>query len=158
MRILVVSDTHGQNIDIIDLIKREDFDIYIHLGDFVDDAKYIEKKTGIHFVKVKGNNDFFVSDTPEKDIIEIEGYRILLVHGHRHGVYYGIERLETEANIENADICLFGHTHVYYYDKIDGIIYLNPGSPSRPRGGDFKKSCALIEIENREVKIERILL
>ena len=48
----------------------------------------------------------------------------------------------------NADIVLYGHTHESKIDYINGIWYINPGSPSMPRDGF--SSYATIEI-NREV-------
>lgn len=158
MRILVVSDTHGINEGVIDLINREDFDVYIHLGDYIRDCEYIERLTGINFIKIKGNNDFFDIDNDEEKIIEIGGIRILLLHGHKDGVYFGMEKLFYKAKSRNVDICLFGHTHVYFYGKYEDIIFLNPGSPSRPRGGDFKKSCAMIDISDGKIDVKRILI
>lgn len=38
-------------------------------------------------------------------------------------------------SVERGDILVFGHTHVPVLKKEDGVIYLNPGSPSYPKGG-----------------------
>ena len=57
-KILVVSDTHGNRINIDKALQKySDADIIIHLGDYVRDAEYIRKRTGKRVYSVKGNCD-----------------------------------------------------------------------------------------------------
>ena len=51
---------------------------------------------------------------------------------------------------EDVRVVVHGHTHVPRNEMIEGVRYLNPGSPTKPRGGS-KKSIALISIEAGKV-------
>lgn len=157
MKVLVVSDTHGVYGDLIDLINNEKFDMYIHLGDTLRDAEEIELACGIRFLKVKGNNDYFDFNTQENLIVDIAGKKTLLTHGHKDGVYFTTGNLLKRAKSLKADIVLFGHTHTFQAEVIDGVLLLNPGSTSFPRGGDLKRGCAVLKIaEDGEIQVERV--
>ena len=157
MDILIVSDTHRVISDVVDLIRRRDFDIYVHLGDMVYDAEEIERITGERFIKIKGNNDFFDRDTPEEHILKVANYRIMLVHGHRQNVHYTKDQLVYLAKENLCDIIIYGHTHEYVNTKIDGIWVLNPGSTTNPRGGDFERGCIVLSIDGDKAEVERLI-
>jgi len=53
-----------------------------------------------------------------------EGTTLLLAHGH-HPL----------PDLTDYDIVIQGHTHVSRLDTLMGKVFLNPGSPARPRGG-----------------------
>lgn len=135
MKILIVSDTHGRDEVLRKVIGIEEpVDMLIHLGDTVGSEKRIEQmlKVKTAFFTVKGNNDFSATLDERKEI-NIGKYKILLVHGHRHGVYAGTQHLKDEAISKDYDIVMYGHTHVPHYENENGIIILNPGSISYPR-------------------------
>jgi putative phosphoesterase len=147
MRIIVVSDTHGSTIEFIKALNTiEKLDFIIHLGDYVEDGIKIEEATGIKTVIVKGNGDYFHSDYNEDELLNIEDKRIFITHGHNYGVRYGVDRLIYKAQEINADLVLFGHTHVPIFFEENGIYIMNPGSPSIPRGFKRKKTFGIIEI------------
>lgn len=50
----------------------------------------------------------------------------------------------------NTRIVVHGHTHVPREEEVDGVLYLNPGSPSDPRHGS-EPSVMTLEVEEREV-------
>jgi hypothetical protein len=150
MKIVVVSDTHGRIEEFVDEVKNfKKVDLIIHLGDYVEDGLNIENKTGIRTVMVKGNGDFFYPEYKEDDILEIEGKRIFLTHGHRYNVRYGIDNLLYKGEEVKADLILFGHTHVSTFFEESGIIVMNPGSPSMPRGLSRKKTFGIIDISDK---------
>ncbi len=158
-KILVVSDTHGHYSNVVGLVTNlMNIDYIIHLGDYAEDAEYIQDLTGIRTIGILGNNDFsYIGRLPEQRVIVESGIRILAVHGHREAVGYDLSRLNRLAANESADIALFGHTHAYEDVTKDGIRFLNPGSPSLPRGRERVKSVALITID-KGYKIEKIAL
>ena len=47
---------------------------------------------------------------------------------------------------EDVQVVVHGHTHIPREERIGNVLYLNPGSPSKPRGGS-RKSIARISIE-----------
>lgn len=155
MRIGVVSDSHGE-LYMLDkaLSLMKNIDLIIHLGDhYKDIIKVNEKyKKGIEYIV--GNNDFKGSAEYEKTIV-IAGKRIFMTHGHKYNVSYGIDRLYYKGLEENADIVLYGHTHIQHIERSSNTLFLNPGSTSRPR--DSKPGCAVVVIDDRgEIGIEPI--
>ena len=44
-----------------------------------------------------------------------------------------------------ADIFISGHTHVPVLERIDGTIFLNPGSPSVSKREDGRSTFALMD-------------
>ncbi len=75
------------------------------------------------------------TNTPECRDIAIGGIHIAAIHGHQ---WYGRQRLEKLAALGkhmNAALVVFGHTHRRYYEIVDGMPVLNPGSIALPRDG-----------------------
>ena len=129
-RIAVVSDSHGtiENISLfIDRLK--DVDALYHLGDHAEDALPLSNRLNCGFVAVRGNCDPF-SDAPVSYIVNWHGRRILLLHGH---TVSGLLSLLYAARQANADVVMFGHSHVPSIETVEGVLMLNPGSLSRPR-------------------------
>lgn len=130
MRIVVISDSHkamGNLFDIIEMHKA-DADLFIFLGDMDDDFdNVIDVYPMLKYYRVAGNNDWY-SSYPEEQLIECSGKRIFFAHGHTYRVKMGYENIIEKAKSVNADICLFGHTHVQYTNYDDGLYIMNPGS------------------------------
>lgn len=148
MKIIVVSDTHGDNKDVIEkIMELGKPDVLIHLGDYVEDGIKISKAFGVETIIVRGNGDYG-SAYKDDELIELEGKKLFITHGHKYNVRNTIANLYYRGLELGADIILFGHTHVPVNVKEDGIIILNPGSPSLPRGINRKKTFGLIEIED----------
>ena len=157
MRIAVISDTHGNNKDIIEaLVSMDKPDMLIHLGDYVADGEKISKVLGIPITIVKGNGDHG-SNYNEYEILEINGKRLFLTHGHRDNVVRNLDNLYYKALERGADIALYGHTHVPVNIVHEDIIIMNPGSASLPRGGSATKTFGIIVIgEKIETEILNI--
>lgn len=155
VKILVISDSHGNTAIAEKVIKKHaDVDMVIHLGDYFRDANRLEDLfPKLHFEYVYGNSDFMIGDVPMEKVLEIEGQRILLTHGHRYSVKWGTERLQAKADKENIQLLLFGHTHISQIEYLPGCIILNPGSISDPRGED-DESYAIVSINNLKIDIE----
>lgn len=155
MRILVTSDTHGEIDSIVDYVKKNNVDFMIHAGDYTSDAYNISKLTGINYTTVKGNNDYGDYKNSFEQIIPIGKINILLVHGHKEGVYFSKNQLIQKAIYYDCNFVIFGHTHIYYFEYLEdfNLYLLNPGSPSLPR--DKKAGFVILEI-NGKIKINRI--
>lgn len=153
MKVLVISDTHGD----ISLLKSnleavEECDMILHLGDYDSDTYRISEFYKKQIFAVRGNNDYSSRFDQDK-IIRIENHTIFMTHGHKYGVYFGIDRLYYKAKEIGADIVLYGHTHVYNLQSKGQIIFLNPGSAFLSRDG--QNSFAIISIEDDKVEIVR---
>lgn len=150
MKIVVVSDTHGNNKEVIEKISEmERPDLLFHLGDYIEDGIKICTALGIDTIMVKGNGDQGNKIYNEDELIEISGRKIFLTHGHRYDVRYGITNLYYKALELNVDMVLFGHTHVPINIEENGIIFMNPGSPSIPRTQSKAKTIGLIDINDK---------
>jgi len=149
---LVLSDTHGDSYTVKKTIEKyPQIAGVIHLGDYYRDAQNIK----LHYheldvIMVPGNCDF-IYDIPSDKILEIEGKRILLTHGHSYNVKSGIELLERKAIKENIDLVLFGHTHCPLHEYRSNITFVNPGSISYPRGF-HTPTYGLLEISKKGIE------
>ena len=156
MKIGVISDTHGYIDGCLEKLKQIDnLNIVIHLGDYVRDALKIENELGKKVIYVKGNCDFSENNVEEDKLIEIEGKKIFITHGHLYSVKSDINRIFYRGKELDADMILFGHSHASMIIESENILILNPGSPTIPRGGS-KKSIGIIEIVNGKIKSEII--
>ena len=147
MKILVISDTHGDLRNLERVLKNgEQYDMLIHCGDICGDEERVQRLAGIPFFGVSGNMDFS-GILPYERIVEAGGKKIFVAHGHRLGVNFDTVELAEEALAEKADIALYGHTHVPEVHEQDGITIMNPGSLSYPRHAGRQASFGVIGIE-----------
>jgi len=147
MKIAVISDSHNIEENIKNIIKYlSDSDILIHCGDGVEDIRLIESKFKGKIYAVKGNCDFGVA-YPEQLLIEVNGKKIFIVHGHKYNVKMNYNTIFYKAMELGVDIVTFGHSHKAMIEENRGITLMNPGSISLPYGLD-KKTMGFIEINN----------
>lgn len=153
-KVLVVSDTHGNNMYLNRALEEVgEIDVFLHLGDLEGSEFFVESFVDGRIEMIAGNNDYMV-DYPGEKIIEIEGYRIWMTHGHRHQVYMGTSVIREHAIEKGVDMVFFGHTHKPYLEQ-DDLIILNPGSISQPRQSDRIPTYAVMEIDEKgEVLID----
>ena len=57
--------------------------------------------------------------------------------------------------IREVDLVIYGHSHKFSNEKIDNIIYLNPGSCGRKRFS-LPLSMAIAEVNLDDIRIEKI--
>lgn len=131
MRILVVSDTHGDLRTLMKAVNAQpSAEIIVHCGDGDEQVQYLKDTIKDKMiVGVRGNCDW-CSSLPSKEIISVCGKRIFITHGHLYNAKVGLYNIMCAAREEKADILLFGHTHnaMTYYE--DGLYVMNPGSCS----------------------------
>jgi putative phosphoesterase len=157
MKVLIVSDTHRDEDNLIEVLEREkNLDLLIHCGDVEGAEDEIEHYAGCNTVFVAGNNDFF-SRLPREKELTIEGMNVLVTHGHNYYVNTNPEYIRKEARSRKKDIIMFGHTHRPIAEVCDDLIVINPGSLTYPRQEGRRPSYVVLEIENRDVKRLEIL-
>lgn len=134
MKIVVFSDSHRDISNMAEIIRQEQPDLVLHLGDLCEDIEEIQGMFPLLALQnVCGNCDGF-TDTPEQRVLQVPGARILMMHGHRYGVKQTYRPAIAAARELHADILLFGHTHLPYCENLDGLWVLNPGSCQGHRG------------------------
>lgn len=134
MKLLILSDSHGDVGTMLEIVERERPSEIFHLGDCVRDAESLSYACpGIRVIMVPGNCDGWTGMS-ERLLLEREGVRILLAHGHRWHVKSGAGAALADARACEADILLYGHTHQAVCSREeDGLWRMNPG----PAGGVY---------------------
>ena len=125
--IIVMSDSHGMlpsGHEFWQILDESDY--IIHLGDGYREIETLKKVYPEKLIYVLGNCD---SSTGEPfKIVEIEGIKLLLTHGHKFGVKNDLTELTFECKYQNVRYALYGHTHFAKADEIEGVTLINPGS------------------------------
>ena len=143
MKIGIMSDSHGDRRAIDRAVERAGkVDLWLHAGDCVPDAAYLALVSAVRVENVAGNTDWPDGKTPDEIVVEAAGHRIFLTHGHIYGVRSTLEMLVQAAKEAQADIAVYGHTHVA--QEVAGDVHvLNPGSVARPRDEALRASLLL---------------
>ena len=153
-RLLVISDSHGRYGTFESIVRGygANCDALIFCGDGVSDIANLlytaksDKKLAACvppvIAAVHGNCDpssypldkgtLYFSGMIE---LKVNGRGILITHGHEQGVDYGVETLGLEMQVSECTTAFYGHTHVAREENFKNFKIVNPGSCSRPRGG-----------------------
>ena len=134
MKVLVVSDSHGNVENICRAVELEQPRMLLHLGDGWRDAELVAQRfPELPLEKVPGNCDFRHQDAAVR-LMTIREKAVMLCHGHTLGVKSNLSILLREALERGAYVALFGHTHQPFVDIRNGVVMLNPGSI-----GDYRR-------------------
>jgi len=137
MKLLITSDIHGA-LDRLEKVrlKHQDIDYHLDAGDICLDQHDYQK---YHISTVKGNNDFY-SDAPYHRILKLDDITVLLTHGHIEHVKASKVNLMRLADVHQADLIIYGHTHKRDLQIDQQKTILNPGAL-----GDYQKSYAIYD-------------
>lgn len=145
MKIILVSDSHGNKEGINFLINTLKYDYFFFAGDGLRDlgSSIYDNRT----VCVKGNCDFFAYGEPITQTLFVEGVKILLTHGDYYRVKYGMDGLKLFAEGKEYKLVCFGHTHNKTHFQENGITYVNAGA--------FKSgNYAEIDVKGGNINVE----
>ena len=151
MKILVLSDSHGDGDSIEQAFDREKPDEVIFLGDGIRDIEFFSYTFPKAYVSsVRGNCDFF-SRINDEFTASFDGVNVFACHGHTYNVKSGVSYLAYTSKRRNSSLALYGHTHEPYCEIIDGVTVFNPGSIRNGRYGiisikDGSFECLLKEL------------
>ena len=151
----VLSDTHG-NLPLAAYAELAEVDAIIHAGDIGGQDVYRALTSLAPTYAVLGNNDFaeYGSDVGRFAHPVIDGVKFLVAH-YPSAVTIGFNGCAAlTAGDPIPDVCIHGHTHIPRLDfgseARPASCILNPGSVSRPRGGN-PASLAKIVIDNGRI-------
>lgn len=151
MKVLVVSDSHGDREVLVELSERYAGKVakMFHCGDSELTAT---DKIWNSYVVVGGNMD----DDPQyplTQVVTIGEYRFFMTHGHYHDIKFNMTPLIEAAKKAEAQFAFFGHSHQLGVEKREDIVLLNPGSILQPRGRYNIKTYAILDINPDEIVV-----
>lgn len=149
MKVAVLSDTHNLlRPEVLEIVR--DCGAIIHGGDIssqkVLDTICENKKENAPLFVVRGNNDKeWAEHIPDCLEFELEGVHFYLRHIKK----------EIPDDLGKAQIVIYGHSHKYAEEEMDGRLWLNPGSCGRRR---FHQAItmAVLEISDGTWNVKRI--
>lgn len=144
MKIGLLSDTHtkkGRSQRAIDHLKAQGAEFLIHAGDIVK-PEILEqlKQSGLRYIAVYGNNDAALHEYHQKYNLVQEPHYFKL-----SGTKCKLMHLPFYMSAD-AEVVIFGHTHVFECDFKNKTLFLNPGETCA-RDKPFS-SCAMLEIND----------
>lgn len=147
MRALVFSDSHGRVQPMLDAVALYHPDVVFHLGDVVRDGGRVRAAfPQLPFYQVQGNCDLGRGQCPLESVARLEGKTVFYLHGHTQHVKAGPSYAVAAAQAVEADLLLYGHTHVPMEARYDRLLVVNPGAIQDGR-------CALLTWEeNGEIQ------
>jgi putative phosphoesterase len=124
----VLSDTHGELPSGVLRALRGAVHI-VHAGDSERDGGIGALRTVAPLCAVRGNMDRagFGARLPPTALIEVQGVTIYALHD--------LTLLDLDPSAAGVRVVIHGHTHTPQTLERNGVLYLNPGSPVKPRSG-----------------------
>ncbi|MGG0643892.1 metallophosphoesterase family protein [Sporosarcina gallistercoris] len=160
MKVIITGDTHipGRGSKLPNRLTDacSDADLIIHTGDWRSPEVFETLSSLAEVRGVYGNVDGeeMRALVPARQVIDIRGLRIGIVHGHGDKKTTEQRAVEAFAD-EPVDAIVFGHSHIPLIKYFKGMLLLNPGSPTDKRKLPFY-SFITLEI-GEEIHPELIL-
>ena len=113
-----------------------DVDAILHAGD-VFSPHLLDELAAIAPVTVaRGNGDFGVDDERLREtcVLEFDGVTVAMLHDFPSPARRGrsFVQAQAEKRFPGADVLICGHTHIAELHALDGLLWVNPGSPTLP--------------------------
>lgn len=148
----VVSDSHGY-VDLLEnlLLHTRTWGItmWLHAGDYGDDAAHMARLTHIPVHYVRGNSDRKKPLAPREQLIPWAYGDIYITHGDGVSYYNHVQELLFLGRSMGANLIVSGHTHCRESYEQDGVLYVNPGSIALPRDGT-KGTFAIVTYDGKQ--------
>jgi len=132
----------------------ERVDLILHAGDLMEPALIDVLAAHAPTRAVRGNLDPPGVDLPDALAFEFGGVSVAMIHdsGAKKG-----RRNRMKRRFPDARVVVFGHSHIPWLDDEDGLLLLNPGSPTdRRRQPNY--TFAFLRAEDGEVTAEIVVL
>lgn len=153
MKLVLASDNHRDLESLQWIVKQHpDADRLLHLG---DSELSEETLSELGFVGVKGNYPF-EPKFPMDLMMNFDGVRTLLTHGHKYSVKMGLYALVEAALSVGAKMVFFGHTHDPIIRTYENILFVNPGSCASSRSGVHSYAVVIIQGPRIRIRISKI--
>jgi hypothetical protein len=150
MRIGLLSDTHlpNERRNLWDEVRTafEGVDLILHAGDIVHPMVLDWLQEIAPVLAAQGNNDWGWSDARMSPVqlMDVAGWRLAMVHDMEPEERPIVELLKIYLKDERPDVIVTGHTHFERLDYRDGVLQVNPGSPTLPHLYSFRLGTVAI--------------
>ena len=152
-KVLVISDTHSY-IDERIIKYASEADYVIHAGDIgnFDVIRKLKSVSKVIFVYGNIDGNEIRSESNKFEFFELNNLKILLTHISGKTPKYNKETL-IKIKEHNPDLLIAGHSHILriQYDKINQLIFLNPGAAGR-HGFHLKRTMLRFEIKLNKIE------
>ena len=127
-------------------------DAIIHAGDIGPYKLVLDMEAIAPTTVVLGNTD---GDMPinESAVVTLDGKKFFVQHI--------VDPLRLQAMLRERlkriepDVVVFGHTHMPFCETLGGVLFLNPGSVTQPRG-DYRPSMVRLTIDDDKITLKFI--
>lgn len=129
-------------------------DLILHAGDLMDPSLLDTLAAYAPVKAVRGNLDPPEANLPETLEFEFGGVSVAMIHdsGPKKGRWSRMRR-----RFPKARVVVFGHSHIPWLEDKDGLLLINPGSPT-DRRRQPEHTFALLHAEEVEVRAEVLVL
>lgn len=152
-KVLVISDTHSYIDDRI-IKYASEADYVIHAGDIgsFDVIRKLKSVSEVLFVYGNIDGNEIRSESNKFEFFKIDDLKILLTHISGKTPKYNKETL-IKIKEHNPDLLIAGHSHILkiQYDKINKLLFLNPGAAGR-YGFHLKRTMLRFEIKLNKIE------
>jgi putative phosphoesterase len=148
MKIGVISDTHNFFDPRIPALF-QGVDHILHGGDIGGAGIVFQLEQIAPVTAITGNTDMFLQFR-ETEVVELQGRKFLLHHivGHPGALE---NPLRSRVAAERPEVIVFGHTHKPFCERINGILYFNPGYAGKSRFG-MERSLAVLHPDGKDLR------
>jgi putative phosphoesterase len=149
----LISDTHGFLDPHLPKIFRG-VDHILHAGDIGPDHLIAQLESIAPVTAARGNND----NSPCFPSTQwfVGGELKFLVH-HIVTPRALTKELQTRLAQDKPDVVVFGHSHQQFEQRINGVLFVNPGYAGKARFGQAR-SVALLDGKGKELEIRFVRL
>ena len=134
MRLGLISDTHIPEVvqklppQIAEAFRG--VDLILHCGDIYTSFVLDELERIAPVLAALGDDDYHVTRqdnrVKSKHVLQLEGHTLWLIHERPCSSMFASQQKEHD----NPDIIVFGHEHATVVQCHEGILFVNPGSPT----------------------------
>jgi len=156
MKVGVISDSHN-NLEYLSeaglWLNQNGASLLVHLGDDWDDTNAIER-LGVKILKVPGVFSSYYQDSSiiNRRIEKMAGFQVLLTHtasSHANDLPADLKPEDVIIN-HQADVILYGHTHMPNLEIKEGILWLNPGHLKIEDKKGYEPSFGMLDLGEYE--------
>lgn len=155
------------------------------MGNYDEGVGFNKEDCGCHYIKpfdiemsnvsflwTRANtteeNKAWLRELPREIRLDVEGKRVLLCHGSPRSTTEYLFENRSEGFLKQftaggkddaqADVIVFGHTHVPYHRVVEGVHFINTGSVGRPKDGDPRAGYSVLTFDGDSVTTEQVRL